>query len=1051
MRVLGRKMNWKSACVIFAFVYIAFDPAAARAQAEDQIPAAAIVDERFSEVGPFFPKGRSEFIGVGRVSNAAGPSHEIITFDVGGTIKVVGPLDAPRGALARSIRIAGSTALPDGGFILVGSALLESKKANRHAGWAARIGSDGGLVWNRTWEAEPTVELSEVFRFALVMNDDLLLLGGSMAEGEHCSARSQGVLFPVDLGGGNPVGERSIVSTKSSLILVDGKVLPTGHLFLAGWERYSALLGFTCEKKLWLATADTTAQIRSSRVLDVSSSDDSLFTSVEGAHSVTVAANAQRGGITKSARTLMYTLDLPNLRVLDAQYVGGGRGLVSGKTLKAGDTRYHVVTKSRTAPAAKGIEARLSGGVGSCNAEYRISAKAEGEMDFAGLAGNRPQSLIAYGSLQSSLGAPKAWLADLAATPTPEIGQVGKNYARSWLADLEFHNGKYTFEVVEQGRYAFVARQFDGDVDLYLMEQDGRVVAASDNLGPAAEYLVADLGPGTYKLVVAGRTVNPSAMVSIRAVDPGASVGNRPFEWDDETFWEALEVLGYRSSPESFGSSEQPRALTAFLASRCGAMDASVPPILFAAAGRRIAHEARETEREAPSSEDAPKGSVIGELEQEKHTIGSLKVKPKQNAPGVSVSRIELNVGEVITAEISADASSTGNLSVPLDRVQRKIAWTNHRQDKLFADVSGRRTHIFGGIENDRGAIAYGLLGSAQSLFGASEPLHLVLGDRVREVDSDSAEASGEQDSAWTTALWKGNEKGKKSEAAFSWPLKGGKVVETFSANGKGIRLEGKNSQKVLATADGRVLFSGKTDKGLGSVVIVQHENSYTSVYAETENVLVKTGELVTRDQEIAVVRSADSNEKARIYVEVRLDNKTVDPVELFNGKMPEKSNESADSAEKVREDKDKKQEATAKPDEEDKPDRARDGSGQLRWPLRGKIISTFGPRPDGTHNDGVNVAAPMGSDIKAADAGVIAYAGDELKGYGNLTLIRHDNGWVTAYAHADELLVKRGDRIKRGQVIAKVGRSGQVDQPQLHFELRQGQKPVDPLPFLGE
>ncbi len=124
-------------------------------------------------------------------------------------------------------------------------------------------------------------------------------------------------------------------------------------------------------------------------------------------------------------------------------------------------------------------------------------------------------------------------------------------------------------------------------------------------------------------------------------------------------------------------------------------------------------------------------------------------------------------------------------------------------------------------------------------------------------------------------------------------------------------------------------------------------------------------------------------------------------------------------------------------------------GFSKLRWPVAGKVIAGFGPRPDGTHNDGVNLAAPMGTDVHAAESGVVAYAGDELKGYGNLVLIRHDNGWVTAYAHADELLVKRGDQVKRGQVVAKAGRSGQVDQPQVHFELRQGQKPVDPTPFM--
>jgi murein DD-endopeptidase MepM/ murein hydrolase activator NlpD len=124
-------------------------------------------------------------------------------------------------------------------------------------------------------------------------------------------------------------------------------------------------------------------------------------------------------------------------------------------------------------------------------------------------------------------------------------------------------------------------------------------------------------------------------------------------------------------------------------------------------------------------------------------------------------------------------------------------------------------------------------------------------------------------------------------------------------------------------------------------------------------------------------------------------------------------------------------------------------GAVKLRWPTTGRIIAGFGARPDGTHNDGINLAVPLGTDVHAAEAGVVAYAGNELKGYGNLVLLRHDNGWVTAYAHNDELLVKRGDKVKRGQVIAKAGKTGSVDRPQVHFELRQGSKPVDPIPYL--
>jgi murein DD-endopeptidase MepM/ murein hydrolase activator NlpD len=128
----------------------------------------------------------------------------------------------------------------------------------------------------------------------------------------------------------------------------------------------------------------------------------------------------------------------------------------------------------------------------------------------------------------------------------------------------------------------------------------------------------------------------------------------------------------------------------------------------------------------------------------------------------------------------------------------------------------------------------------------------------------------------------------------------------------------------------------------------------------------------------------------------------------------------------------------------------AKSSSGdKLRWPVHGKIITAFGQRNDGTHNDGINVSVPQGTSVHAAEEGVVAYAGSELKGYGNLILVRHKNGWVTAYAHNDALMVKRGDKVQRGQVIAKAGRTGSVDRPQVHFELRQGSKPVDPVPFL--
>ena len=121
-----------------------------------------------------------------------------------------------------------------------------------------------------------------------------------------------------------------------------------------------------------------------------------------------------------------------------------------------------------------------------------------------------------------------------------------------------------------------------------------------------------------------------------------------------------------------------------------------------------------------------------------------------------------------------------------------------------------------------------------------------------------------------------------------------------------------------------------------------------------------------------------------------------------------------------------------------------------FRWPVRGKVITGYGAKTNGKANDGINVAVPEGTPVKAAEDGVVAYSGNELKGYGNLVLVRHSNGYVTAYAHASELLVKRGDTIKRGQIIAKSGQSGEVGSPQLHFEIRKGSSPVDPLQFLN-
>lgn len=121
--------------------------------------------------------------------------------------------------------------------------------------------------------------------------------------------------------------------------------------------------------------------------------------------------------------------------------------------------------------------------------------------------------------------------------------------------------------------------------------------------------------------------------------------------------------------------------------------------------------------------------------------------------------------------------------------------------------------------------------------------------------------------------------------------------------------------------------------------------------------------------------------------------------------------------------------------------------ANEFRWPARGRVIQGFGGRGG---NEGINIAVPEGTPVKAAEGGTVAYSGSELKGYGNLVLIRHEDGWVSAYANNGELLVKRGEKVKRGQTIAKSGQTGNVSSPQLHFELRKGSTPVDPINHLA-
>jgi murein DD-endopeptidase MepM/ murein hydrolase activator NlpD len=124
--------------------------------------------------------------------------------------------------------------------------------------------------------------------------------------------------------------------------------------------------------------------------------------------------------------------------------------------------------------------------------------------------------------------------------------------------------------------------------------------------------------------------------------------------------------------------------------------------------------------------------------------------------------------------------------------------------------------------------------------------------------------------------------------------------------------------------------------------------------------------------------------------------------------------------------------------------------AGRFIWPVSGRILSAFGRTDEGGRNDGINIAAARGTPVRAAADGTVTYVGNELKGYGNLLLIQHDDGFVTAYAHADRIAVQRGARVRSGEVVAYTGATGDVTEPQLHFEIRQNTRPVNPTAYIG-
>lgn len=126
------------------------------------------------------------------------------------------------------------------------------------------------------------------------------------------------------------------------------------------------------------------------------------------------------------------------------------------------------------------------------------------------------------------------------------------------------------------------------------------------------------------------------------------------------------------------------------------------------------------------------------------------------------------------------------------------------------------------------------------------------------------------------------------------------------------------------------------------------------------------------------------------------------------------------------------------------------DKNNHFSWPINGAVISKFGPKTGGLYNDGINIRAKNGDNVRVTEDGVVAYVGNELRGYGNLIIVKHSGGWISAYAHLEKSKVKRGDKVRKKQIIAYAGSTGNVKSPQLYFGLRKGREAVNPQVYLS-
>lgn len=292
------------------------------------------------------------------------------------------------------------------------------------------------------------------------------------------------------------------------------------------------------------------------------------------------------------------------------------------------------------------------------------------------------------------------------------------------------------------------------------------------------------------------------------------------------------------------------------------------------------------------------------------------------------------------------------------------------------------------------------------------------------------------------------------AQIIFAWPIESPADLGFGQSDGAGGRLQGilfgvKKDLAVRAAADGTALYVGPF-RSYGSLLILDHGCGLNSVLAGTLRLSVANGQKVRRGDQVGSV-----TEPTQIYFELRRNGLATDPDLVMppQGSSTPRTVHCADlktdeTSAKPQADQPASETASALPEPAPMPSATKIvWAGKWPWPAHGDVIRAF--KVDG--NDGIDIAMPEGTDIKTVEKGIVIYAGDGLTTFGNSVLVRHDGGLVTVYAHLSEMKKKRGDKVRRGDVLGKSGKTGTAPSPQLHFEIRKDAKAVDPAAYLSE